>query len=200
MLMEAKAKGLMEFTPQEILSGLLEKRADVFRYLYKAYGPMIAGYIRKNSGTEEDVAEMIQVVMLELWVAVRDGRYQEEGKLGQYLYQLSSNTWRDELRKRRNRPQQSLSDSDLQIEDESDENLASAIVKDRYLNAVHEGMAQLGEVCRDIIQMYHLQKIRLQEIAERLEYDYDNLRKRIFDCRKKLKQLTENILAKDVQE
>jgi len=196
MLVKAKEKGLMEFTPQEILIGLLEKKADVFRFLYKTYSPMIAGYIRKNSGTEEDVAEMIQVVILELWVAVRDGRYVEEGKLGQYIYQLTSNAWRDELRKRRNRPQQSLSDSDLQIEDDSEENLASAIVKDRYLNAVHEGMNQLGEVCRDIIQMYHLQKIRLQEIAERMEYDYDNLRKRIFDCRKKLKQLTEGILAK----
>jgi len=196
MLVKAKEKGLMEFTPQEILIGLLEKKADVFRFLYKTYSPMIAGYIRKNSGTEEDVAEMIQVVILELWVAVRDGRYEEEGKLGQYIYQLTSNAWRDELRKRRNRPQQSLSDSDLQIEDDSEENLASAIVKDRYLNAVHEGMNQLGEVCRDIIQMYHLQKIRLQEIAERMEYDYDNLRKRIFDCRKKLKQLTEGILAK----
>jgi RNA polymerase sigma factor (sigma-70 family) len=196
MLVKAKEKGLMEFTPQEILIGLLEKKADVFRFLYKTYSPMIAGYIRKNSGTEEDVAEMIQVVILELWVAVRDGRYEEEGKLGQYIYQLTSNGWRDELRKRRNRPQQSLSDSDLQIEDDSEENLASAIVKDRYLNAVHEGMNQLGEVCRDIIQMYHLQKIRLQEIAERMEYDYDNLRKRIFDCRKKLKQLTEGILAK----
>jgi RNA polymerase sigma factor (sigma-70 family) len=200
MHLEPKLKGLMEFTPQEIITGLLKKRSDVFRYLYKAYGPMIAGYIRKNSGTEEDVTEMIQVVILELWVAVRDGRYEEEGKLGHYIYQLTSNTWRDELRKRRNRPQQSLSDSDLQIEDDTEENLAFAIVKDRYLNAVHEGMGQLGEVCRDIIQMYHLQKIKLQEIAERLEYDYDNLRKRIFDCRKKLKQLTENILAKDVQE
>ena len=197
---KAKAKPLMEYTPQEILTGLLEKKTTVFRYLYRAYSPMIAGYIRKNSGTEEDVVEMIQIVIMELWIAVRDGRYVEEGKLGQYIYQLTSNTWRDELRKRRTRPQEMLPDAALQIADEGAENLASAIVKDRYLNAIHEGMSQLGEVCRDIIQMYHLQKIQLQEIAERMQYDYDNLRKRIFDCRKKLKQLTEGILKKDAQE
>lgn len=195
-----KAIVLMEFTPQEILTGLMAKDTAVFRHLYQAYSPMIAGYIRKNSGTEEDVAEMIQIVMLELWVAVRDGRYTEEGKLGQFIYQICSNTWRDELRKRRSRPQQSLSDQEFQLEDPSEENLSTAIVKDRYLNAVHQGIGQLGEMCKDIIQMYHLQKIRLQEIAERMQYDYDNLRKRIFDCRKKLKQLTENILAQDAQD
>jgi len=200
MLMKAKAIVLMEFTTQEILTGLLAKDPLVFRHLYRAYSPMIAGYIRKNSGTEEDVAEMIQIVMLELWIAVRDGRYAEEGKLGQFIYQICSNTWRDELRKRRNRLQQSLSDQELQIEDQTEENLSTAIVKDRYLNAIHQGIGQLGETCKDIIQMYHLQKIRLQEIAERMQYDYDNLRKRIFDCRKKLKQLTESILAKDAQD
>lgn len=200
MLMKAKPIVLMEFTPQEILTGLMTKDTAVFRHLYRVYSPMIAGYIRKNSGTEEDVAEMIQIVMLELWVAVRDGRYTEEGKLGQFIYQICSNTWRDELRKRRSRPQQSLSDQEFQLEDPSEENLSTAIVKDRYLNAVHQGIGQLGEMCKDIIQMYHLQKIRLQEIAERMQYDYDNLRKRIFDCRKKLKQLTENILAQDAQD
>jgi RNA polymerase sigma factor (sigma-70 family) len=190
----------MEYTTQELLIGIQEKDTEVFRYLYKYYGGMIAGYVRKNSGSEEDAVEMIQVVMLELWMAVQNGRYNEEGKLANYIYQLTSNSWRDELRKRKKRSSEALSDGELQLKDDSEIDLVHAIVKDKQLNAIHEAMGQLGEVCRDIIQMYHLQKIRLQEIAERLEYDYDNLRKRIFDCRKKLKQLTEGILAKDVQE
>ena len=187
----------MEYTTQELLIGIQEKDTEVFRYLYKHYSGMIAGYVRKNSGSEEDAVEMIQVVMLELWMAVQNGRYNEEGKLANYIYQLTSNTWRDELRKRKKRSSEALSDGELQLKDESELDLVHAIVKDRQLNAIHEAMGQLGEVCRDIIQMYHLQKIKLQEIAERLEYDYDNLRKRIFDCRKKLKQLTENILARN---
>jgi RNA polymerase sigma factor (sigma-70 family) len=193
----------MEYTTQELLIGIQEKNTEVFRYLYKHYSGMISGYVRKNSGSEEDAVEMIQIVMLELWMAVQNGRYNEEGKLANYIYQLTSNTWRDELRKRKKRSSEALSDVELQLKDESELDLAHAIVKDKQLNAIHEAMTQLGEVCRDIIQMYHLQKIRLQEIAERLEYDYDNLRKRIFDCRKKLKQLTENILARngeDVQQ
>ncbi|MBK9488169.1 MAG: hypothetical protein IPO07_04735 [Haliscomenobacter sp.] len=49
----------MEYTPQEILT-VCWKKPPVFRYLYRAYSPMIAGYIRKNSGTEEDVVELFR--------------------------------------------------------------------------------------------------------------------------------------------
>lgn len=185
----------MEYTTQELLKGILEKDPDVFRYLYTTFGGMIAGYIRKNSGSEEDAQEMIQTVMIELWVSVRDGRYNETGKLPHYIYQITSNTWRDELRKRKKHQPESFSDQYHQIEDESETNILGAVVKDQQLDAIYRGIAQLGETCREIIQLYHLKKVSLQEIAERMQYDYDNLRKRIFDCRKKLRQLTEKILS-----
>lgn len=186
----------MSYTSEAIITGLKAKNQQVLLHLYKSYGGMVAGHVRKNSGSEEDAQEMIQVTMLELWIAVQEGRYQEQGKLDQYIYQLAANSWREELRRRRNRPQTALDDAQLQIEDESETNLAQAIVKDRYLQAVHEGIGQLGEPCQEIIQLYHLQKVSLQDVAEQLQYDYDNLRKRIFDCRKKLKKIVEVLLLK----
>ena len=123
----------MEYTTQELLIGIQEKDTEVFRYLYKHYSGMIAGYVRKNSGSEEDAVEMIQVVMLELWMAVQNGRYNEEGKLANYIYQLTSNTWRDELRKRKKRSSEALSDGELQLKDESELDLVHAIVKDKQL-------------------------------------------------------------------
>lgn len=186
----------MSYTSEAIITGLKAKNQQVLLHLYKSYGGMVAGHVRKNNGSDEDAQEMIQVTMLELWIAVQEGRYQEQGKLDQYIYQLAANSWREELRRRRNRPQTALDDAQLQIEDESETNLAQAIVKDRYLQAVHEGIGQLGEPCQEIIQLYHLQKVSLQDVAEQLQYDYDNLRKRIFDCRKKLKKIVEVLLLK----
>ncbi|MBK9488168.1 MAG: hypothetical protein IPO07_04730 [Haliscomenobacter sp.] len=66
---------------------------------------------------------------MELWIAVRDGRYVEEGKLGQYILPVDLNTWRDELRKRRTRPLKCCPMPHSQIADEGAETLASAIVK-----------------------------------------------------------------------
>jgi RNA polymerase sigma factor (sigma-70 family) len=185
----------MNYSAEEVQIGIREQDAAIFRYLYRKYGKMISGHVLKNSGSEEDAREMIQIVMLEFWNAICEERYQEQGKMDQYIYQLAANNWRYELRRRRNRPQSTIDQSLLlSITDESDEYIAAAVVKDQYLNAIHQALDQLEGTCREIIQLYHLKEVNLQEVAERLKYDYNNLRKRIFDCRKKLKNLTEKLL------
>ncbi|NUQ23842.1 MAG: sigma-70 family RNA polymerase sigma factor [Saprospiraceae bacterium] len=185
----------MNYTATQIIEGLRAKDEAVLRHLYRQHSPMIAGHVRKNSGSDEDAREMIQITMLQLWTAVQEGRYTEEGKLDRYIFQLAANNWRYELRRRRNRPAGTLDDAMTDFEDESASHLEAAIVKDRYLNAVHQALQKLDSPCDEIIRLYHLQEVSLQEVSKRMNYDYDNLRKRIFDCRKKLKKITESILG-----
>ena len=137
---------------------------------------------------------MVQTVLLELWNAMRDGRYREEGKLDRFIYMLTANTWRDELRRRRVRKTDNIDAVHLQFSDDSHESLTAALVKDQRIEAIHHCLAQLESPCDEIIRLFHLQEVRLQEVAEQMHYDYNNLRKRIFDCRKKLKKLVDNYL------
>jgi RNA polymerase sigma factor (sigma-70 family) len=185
----------MTYTPQEIIGKLKAKDSEIFRYIYNTYSKMITGHVLKNSGTTEDAKELIQITLTELWSAVNDGRYKEEGKLGHYIFQLAANNWRYELRKRRTRPTDSFDDAPIQIADDSAESIEYQLVKDKYLNAIQKAMEQLDGTCEQVIKLYHLQEESLQDIAKEMNYDYNNLRKRIFDCRKKLKKLTEDILG-----
>lgn len=187
---------MTQYTSFEIIEKLKVKDPEAFRYIYQAYSKMIVGHVLKNSGTQEDAKEVIQITLTELWVAINDGRYKEEGKLGHYIYQLAANNWRYELRNRRNRPVNNLDDTPLQIADDSEESIERQVTKDKYLNAIQQAMQQLDPTCAQIIKLYHLEEEGLQEIAKQMNYDYNNLRKRIFDCRKKLKKLTEEILNK----
>jgi RNA polymerase sigma factor (sigma-70 family) len=187
---------MIQYSTSEIFEKLKAKDPEVFRYIYRTYGKMIVGHVMKNSGTQEDAKEMVQITLTELWAAINDGRYREEGKLGHYIYQLAANNWRYELRNRRNRPVDNLDDSPLQIADESEESMERHLTKDKHLNAIHQAMQHLDTTCAQIIKLYHLEEEGLQEIAQQMNYDYNNLRKRIFDCRKKLKKLTEDILSK----
>lgn len=184
----------MQYTATQIQDGLTRNDPEIFRYLYRAHGAMIVGYVRKNSGSETDAREMVQTVLLELWNAVREGRYKEEGKLDRYIYMLTSNTWRDELRRRQVRRTDSLESDYLQVSDESADSMAAAIVKDQRIEAIHHCLQQLESPCDDIIRLYHLQEVSLQDVAVQMQYDYNNLRKRIFDCRKKLKKLVDDFL------
>ncbi len=184
----------MAFTNLQIRDGLKENDAEIFRYLYKTYGSMIVGYVRKNSGSDQEAREMVQTVLLEFWTAVREDRYQESGKLDRYLYILTSNTWRDELRRRKVRRTDELDTNQMLVADDHEQSIAMAIVKDRRIEAMHHCLQQLESPCDDIIRLYHLEEVNLQDVAKQMNYDYNNLRKRIFDCRKKLKKLVDDFL------
>lgn len=184
----------MPYTAAQIKDGLLKNDPEIFRHLYRTYGGMITGYVKKNSGDDLDAREMVQTVLLELWNSVREGRYNEEGKLERYLYMLTSNTWRDELRRRRVRQADELNPEIAKLADDNDISLAAAIVKDQRIEAIHHCLQRLESPCDDIIRLFHLQEISLREVAARMNYDYNNLRKRIFDCRKKLKKLVDDFL------
>lgn len=186
----------MAYTAAQIKDGLLKNDPEIFRHLYRNYGGMVIGYVRKNNGSDLDAREMVQTVLLEFWNAVREGRYKEEGKLERYIYMLTSNTWRDELRRRKVRQTDELSPENAGLADDSEISLAAAVVKDQRIEAIHHCLRHLESPCDDIIRLFHLQEISLQEVAIQLNYDYNNLRKRIFDCRKKLKKLVDTFLQK----
>lgn len=187
----------MTYTPEQIIEKLKLKDQGVFKFLYKKYAGMIRGYILKNSGSDEDALDFIQMVMLEFWISVQQNRYKEQGKMDHYIYQLTANMWREELRRKRNNPKVNMDESTHQIIDDGGSDLVRAVVKDKFLEALHKGIEEMMEPCKSIIQLYHLKKVSLQEIALQMNYNYDNLRKRIFDCRKKLKDRIESMVSKD---
>jgi RNA polymerase sigma factor (sigma-70 family) len=186
----------MSFTNEQIIDGLRQNNPEAFRYLYRTFGGMIVGYVRKNSGSEHDAKEMVQTVLLDCWNAVREGRYREEGKLDRYLYMLTSNNWRDELRRRKVRQTDEFDGNRIHIHDDSDDSVAAAIVKDQQIEAIHHCLSQMESPCDDMIRLYHLESVSLQDMAVQMQYDYNALRKRIFDCRKKLKKLVDDFLLK----
>lgn len=192
--MQFDKRNSMVLGTQEILQGLVSQDPDVFQHLYRKYGGMIAAYVRKNSGSDEDAREMIHLIMLKLWNSVREGHYHEQGKLGPFIYTLTANTWRDELRRRKARTTEQLDPARHQPFDE--DSLEEAIVKNRQIEAIYQCLPQLAPPCSEIIRLFHLEEVSLQDIVAQMNYDYNNLRKRIFDCRKKLKKLVEDFLKK----
>lgn len=185
----------MVYTTTQIQEGLLGNDPAIFRYLYRSFGGMIIGYVKKNSGTDQDAREMVQTVILELWQAFRDNRYKEEGKLDRFIYMLTANRWRDELRRRKVRRTEELDTARISVADDQEVSVAAAIAKDHQIEAIHHCLQRLDAPCDDIIRLYHLEEVPLLEVATQMNYDYNNLRKRIFDCRKKLKKLVDDFLT-----
>lgn len=187
---------MMQYSAEKILEGLRCKDPSVFRYLYRQYGKMIVSYVRKNSGSDEDAKETVQKVMVALWRAAIEGRYQEGGKMDNYIYKLVSNTWRMELRRKRQLVETQLENINGGADSGEDvfESEQAAKQKNVLFDTMHLALDNMAEPCKSIIQHYHLKEIALQDLAIQMGFEYNNLRKRIFDCRKKLRRLVEDLL------
>lgn len=174
---------------QQIIKGILDKDDQVYTYIYEKYGAMITAYVLKNNGSMADGIELVQVTILTIWDIIKNNKYEDRGKFGQFVYTVAANKWKMELRKRKRTPTQALGKSENYISDSGEDQLYWKITQDAKLDAIYTGINQLDEVCQELINLFHLEKVSLLEISEIKNYPYNNLKKRIFSCRKKLKRI-----------
>lgn len=179
---------------QQIIEGILNKDNSTYNYIYQKFGPMITAYAIKNSGSAEDGMELVQVTILKIWDIIQNGKYEDRGKFGQFVYTVAANTWKLELRKRKKSPTQALGESEKFISDKGEDELYWKVTKDSKIDAIYQGINQLDETCQELINLFHLEKVSLLEISEQKNYPYNNLKKRIFNCRKKLKRIVANLI------
>lgn len=179
----------IRLSDQEVLDGLIAKKSEAFDYLYQKFSKMIIGHVKKNSGSDDDAEEVVQITFVKFWTVVKEERYIHQGKMGQYLFQLAANSWKEELRRRRNHPTQALEVHRVDHSDDSADIITEKILKEKELDCLHTCIGNLGEECQRIIRLYHLKSVRLKALAVQLDYNYNNLRKKIFDCRNKLKKM-----------
>ena len=186
----------MNLTNEQIINGLKQDKNEVFDFLYRHFGPKILGYVINNSGTEEDGYETLQTAILKVWKKVKDGSYKDQGKFKSYFFSVAANTWMEQLRTRKRKATEPISEKEFELRDYSDEEKIEMAITDDKLNIIYAAMQQLGEVCQELIRLFHLKEIPLKEIATMKDMEYGAVRKRIFDCRKRLQKFAKEILSK----
>ncbi|MBK8566726.1 MAG: sigma-70 family RNA polymerase sigma factor [Saprospiraceae bacterium] len=183
----------MELTDQQIIEGLNKEDPKIYKYLYLFFGPKVIGYALKNSGSRDDGEELLQTTLLKVWKNVTDGKYKESGKFNHYFFSVAANSWHHVLRSRKRQKVEPLSERELFLPDLSEDDIMLTIVREKRFTALYQAFEKVGELCRTVMELFYLQNTPLKEIAEQQQVEYGTLRKRIFDCRNKLKRLTEDV-------
>lgn len=181
---------VMEFTDQQVVEGLKKEDPKVYKYLYISFGPKVIGYAMKNSGSRDDGEELFQTTLLKVWKNVTDGKYLETGKFNRYFFSVAANSWYHVLRSRKRQKLEPLSEREMFLPDFSEDDSMAVIVREKRFAALYSAFEKIGELCRTLMELFYLHDIPLKEIAEQQQVEYGTLRKRIFDCRNKLKRLT----------
>lgn len=167
---------------------------EPLRVLYKAYFEDIVKYISNRNGSADDGADIFQEAILQFVEIVKAGKFQGKSSIKTFLFAISKNLWRQELRsrERRNKRELMFDGTGALQAPEADERWFH---KDRQ-KAIEKLYETVGEVCRNILQGFYYEELTMKELLQKFNYENEQvLRNRKSLCLKKIKTALEQDAA-----
>jgi RNA polymerase sigma factor (sigma-70 family) len=165
---------------QKVLEGLQKSDARAVERIYKDILPGIIRYIQKNRGSEDEARDIFQDAMIVLFRKIRTGDLELKCTLNTYVSSICRNIW---LKKLRDHKEMGMIEGVDFIDPDEDTLKNMQITAKRKL--FRKYLEGLGEKCRDLLKKA-LQKIPYKKIAEQLGTSEGYVKKRRFECNKKL--------------
>ncbi|MFK8105267.1 MAG: RNA polymerase sigma factor [Saprospiraceae bacterium] len=157
------------------------------RHLYAMQYPVIASFIKRNSGSEEDAADVFQDAITVFYHKIRSGELQLNCAIQTYLYAVAKNLWFYKLRKQQKMV--TIEPSATEIVNIEESSLA-ILIKTEEKEVVTSMMKQIGVSCQKILKLYYFDRLRMKEIAARMALANEQVAKnKKSGCLKKLKKL-----------
>ena len=145
---------LLFFNTDSRILDLMKKGDDeALVMLYESNRRMVASFIARNSGTENDAEDLLQEAVIVLWERVKSGRFEYSSKLSTFIFATVQNMWRRRLAKMKRETATKFDDTtfaqndpsplDQLIEDECSRKMEAALVKVLFPQL---SMEEVGEV------------------------------------------------------
>jgi RNA polymerase sigma factor (sigma-70 family) len=157
---------------------------DAFNALMRMWERSLFYYLRRLAPTEEDAWDWLQETWLKVFRAVATLR--DPQTLPAFLYQTARRTALSRLRSPElQRPTEAWDDEDCVAAEASPSDFDNA-------EEVHRALDQLPLIHREILTLYFLQDLSLEETAAVLEVPLGTVKSRLFHAKKSIAQrLTE---------
>jgi RNA polymerase sigma factor (sigma-70 family) len=155
--------------------------------LYQANRRMVAAFIQRNSGTQEDAEDMLQEAVVILWEKVRRGEFEYRSKLSTFLFATVKNLWYRRLAQMR-REIPSEMDPDRTIAD--DPSPLDEALESEQARLVQTALERLGDPCKTLLVLYYWEELSMEEIARKLGFaNAQTAKSKKYQCKKALEKL-----------
>lgn len=190
-------------TNQEIVHGLKQPSETLdyqraMTYIWKTFAPTIVKHVTNNNGTREEGNDFFDTVFEELRKAISNGSYNERGKLGGFIQQITHNRWISQLEKRKRVPLDQTKSLDQLSVDEYKELEDDPLAGSKYLKkyGIWVEISQFYRIwddwqncdCKKLL-ILSSEKVKGEEIAPLLAIKRDALYQRLKRCRDELRAL-----------
>lgn len=158
--------------------------ARAFDQLIQRWHGPIWEYAQRQAGRDDAARDIVQEVWLRVFrgiAGLRDGR-----KLRAWLFGIARHTWMDHLRVRYALPMDHETDPDQITADQTPEDLRYEIATMRCQ------LARLPPIEREVLSLFYLQELSLNEVSQVLEVPMGTVKSRLFRARQLLRRELES--------
>ena len=178
-------------TDQRFITGLLQNDTVLVREIYDRFAGKVKNYIVKNSGSEDDAADIFQETLIDIYQQAQQKGLQLTCPFEAFLLLLCKRKWLNELKKR-GRQGVTKDPGDVYNLGEDVFALAEQLqIQEDKASLFLAMFQQLGERCREIINKC-LGSKQQEEVAAELGVSYAYLRKKKSECTAELIKLIKN--------
>ena len=179
-----------QLSDEQLLSGLSSKdkseKDKALKQLYAQHYPVIADFISKNNGNKEEAADIFQDAVIVFYEKIRLGDLNLNCTIRTYLYSVCRNLWLNRLRSQKRLT--SIDDEIIAIPIPP-ESLEVIDSNERNMLII-QLLEKLGEDCKKILTHFYFERLRMNEIAKRMNFANEQVAKnKKSGCMKKLKAL-----------
>ena len=161
-----------------------QRQREALEELVRTWDRPLFYYIRRLVEDEHEARQILQ----QTWVKVLQGlgRLREPRKLPLWLYSIARKTALSHLRSRYS--EQALFQREAEVPDLPDE---STDLRLDEVEQVHYGLSRLSLMQREVLTLFFLQDLSLEEIAAVLEIPVGTVKSRLHHAKRALKAILE---------
>ena len=187
-------------TDEELVGIVVGGDVDCFEELITRYQPRVFGMARKYFRNESDAEDVVQAIFTKTFQKLSS--YKGTAPFEHWFMRLSLNACYDALRRKRNRPDQTI--SDMLFDDESWQDRLSNIpdASDRVgleeaRELVYTVLGQISDRARIVLTLQELEGRSIREITEITGWSESLVKVQAFRARKEMRASVERFLMKE---
>ncbi|MBT28992.1 MAG: hypothetical protein CMO01_04950 [Thalassobius sp.] len=166
---------------QELLEGLLTADRTLIQEMYDAYQAGVISFIKQRGGTESDAKDVFQDAILVLYKKVKANDLVLTVSLNSFIKAICRNMWLTKIRDKRELNVEVNEDENMLLEEQIEDVLTGVLREKIY----RKHFLNLGEQCQHILKLF-FSKVKMKEIAVKLNITEKYVKKRKFECKEKL--------------
>jgi RNA polymerase sigma factor (sigma-70 family) len=157
--------------------------------LYKKFFNVVLKHIVNNNGTEQEAKDIYQETIIVLYENVKKAEFVLSCQLQTYIYSISKRLWLKQIGKQSHLVKLGDNDNGDGAVNVSEE-IEDYERKEKDFARMNEQLQNLGEPCKTIITDFYLNKMNMDDIADKFGYtNADNAKNQKYKCLQRLKKM-----------